>query len=522
METGKVSQSEIVNHIASAMWFCVYENLPKQSSVFSVSTLGFFFKKKLKKKQIGNMILFFQPRNKSINMPNLPMPIISVLSIFLPLFSQPSFLNFLLLFQGHILCKGRRTITEILKQVGLRNIKNYSKYHDFFRKAKWSALKGAEILFLKLVSLTPSEITISIDSTVERRKGPKIKGLGIQRDAVRSTKARKVLVPGLNWLVCAIHIKLPWCNQGWALPFLTILMPPERPLSSSKNKKDLSKVRKHKTMNEWACQVAMLLRRWLGPSKKITIVADSAFATYILANTCIVLGITLVSRMRLDARLFDFPPIPKQGRGRKRLVGKRLPTFKTMFEDPSLIWGKTEVVWYGGEKNNNIEILTGSCLWYGYGIRPVPLNWVLTRNLDNPKEQPVALFSTDIETLPTSIIETFVNRWQIEVTFEEVRRHLGMETQRQWSDNAIDRITPSILASYSIINLIALELHESTGEDIPIQTSSWYKKTHVTFSDVLAYVRMKILKKKYFLWFEKNTEIENKQFEEIINQMVAA
>ena len=243
---------------------------------------------------------------------DLPAAMLSVLSIFLPLFfSNPSYMNFLELFQGHILCKGKKTISEILKSLGLRNVKNYSRYHDFFRKAKWSTLKGAEILLLYIVALIPGEIEISVDSTIERRKGPKIKGLGIQRDAVRSTKSRKVLVPGLNWLVVAIYIKLPWCQQKWALPFLSILMPPEEPLSTSKNEQDLKKLKRHKTLNEWTCQVAMLLRLWIKQPKKITIIADSAFATYILANTCIDLGITLVSRMRLDARTFEFPEKPK-------------------------------------------------------------------------------------------------------------------------------------------------------------------------------------------------------------------
>ena len=95
-----------------------------------------------------------------------------------------------------------------------------------------------------------------------------------------------------------------------------------------------------------------------------------------------------------------------------------------------------------------------------------------------------------------TVTETFVLRWQLEVTFEEARRHLGMETQRQWSDNGIDRITPCILASYSIINLVALATARSKAEDIPIQTSSWYKKIHVTFSDVLTDVRKKILRTK--------------------------
>jgi len=132
------------------------------------------------------------------------------------------------------------------------------------------------------------------------------------------------------------------------------------------------------------------------------------------------------------------------------------------------------------------------------------------------------LFSTDVNALPVTVIEEFVIRWQLEVTFEEARRHLGMETQRQWSDNAIDRITPCILASYSIINLLALANAKSKGEDIPIQTCSWYKKTHATFSDVLAYVRAKILRTKYMHRFDKNNEIEDRDLKEIIEQLSAA
>lgn len=146
----------------------------------------------------------------------------------------------------------------------------------------------------------------------------------MQRDAVRSTKKKKVLTPGLHWLVSTIHITLPWSSRGWALPFLTILMPPKNPLSSSKNHKDINTKYKHKTLNDWACQIASLLRRWLG-SLRLTIVADSSFATYQLANRCIDLSMDLISRVRLDARFFDFPPPPTGKKGRIRLVGNRQP-----------------------------------------------------------------------------------------------------------------------------------------------------------------------------------------------------
>ncbi len=453
-------------------------------------------------------------------MPDLQSSIVSVLSIFLPLFSKPTYKKFLVLFHSHILCRGCRTVTELLKRIGLRENKNYSNYHDFFNKNKWSPLAGSKILFLKLISLLPENKTvyISVDTTVERRKGPYIKSLNIQRDAVRSTKSRKVLTPGLLWLSCTVQIKLPFNERVWALPFLTILIPPKTPLSSSKNKKDMEgKKRKHKTLNVWTCQVVKIIRRWAGESVKISIVGDSAFATYSIANTCIDCKINLTSRMRLDARIFNFPVA--NNKGRKNLVGERLPTFFEMLKDPTLIWEKGEVLWYGG-KMKKIEFITNTSLWYGYGIRPVPIKWALVRDPKNESE-PMVLFSLNLESEPQNIITEYINRWPIEVTFEEARRHLGMESQRQWSDTAIDRETPCILASFSIITLIALELQKNGG-DIPIQTSAWYKKTHVTFSDVLASVRRKILEEKYAPQFDQNTELWRKELAEIINQMVAA
>lgn len=174
---------------------------------------------------------------------NLPGAILNILSIFSPLFSFSVFQNASLLFIGHILCKGRHTIADILRVLHLKNIKNFSKFHWVLSGAKWSALKASKKLFFALLELSGPEIIISIDATIERRKGAKIKGLGRQRDPTKSTKNNKVLTIGLNWLVCAMHIKFPWVDHTWACPFLTILMPPERPLSTSRNKSDLERKR---------------------------------------------------------------------------------------------------------------------------------------------------------------------------------------------------------------------------------------------------------------------------------------
>lgn len=451
-------------------------------------------------------------------MTDLPLAILSVFTIFSPLFSRSIFKNARQLFVGHILCKNRRTIAEILRQLGLKNIKNYSKYHWVLSGAKWCSIQASKILLFSLGKICPQDqdIVISIDSTIERRKGPQIKGLGRQRDAVQSTKENKVLVIGLNWLVCAIHIQFPWISRIWACPFFSVLMPPEKPLSSSKNQSDLKKRRRHKTLNEWACQIVRIIAKWIGKVKNITIVADNAFATYILANTCIDNGVSLISRMKLNARTFEFPTI-KKGKGRPRLVGQRLPIFEKLANDLSQIWQEINVKWYGGI-NKEVSILTGTCLWYSTGIRPVPMKWVLIKT----KSGIAVLFSTNLNHTPEYIIETFVERWQLESTFEECRRHLGIETQRQWSDKSIDRTTPCLFASYSIINLMVLELTKQKNESIPVQQCSWYMKRCATFSDVLNYLRLEVLKTKYFSKFGKKIDLEKSPLYELISLLAAA
>lgn len=80
-----------------------------------------------------------------------------------------------------------------------------------------------------------------------------------------------------------------------------------------------------------------------------------------------------------------------------------------------------------------------------------------------------------------------ISRWSLEVTFEESRAHLGIETQRQWSDLAIERSTPLLFGLYSLVTLFGRALHPD-GQ-IPLAQAAWYHKQTATFRDVLAVVR---------------------------------
>jgi hypothetical protein len=125
-------------------------------------------------------------------------------------------------------------------------------------------------------------------------------------------------------------------------------------------------------------------------------------------------------------------------------------------------------------------------VWYSTGLFAVPLRWVLIRDPEG-RFKPQALLCLDLDADPEQIVRWFVMRWQLEVTFQESRRHLGFETQRQWSELAIRRTTPALLGLFSLITLFAhRRLAPSTKA---VQRVAWYRKAHPTFSDALALVR---------------------------------
>mgnify|MGYP003404220306 CR=1 FL=1 len=100
---------------------------------------------------------------------------------------------------------------------------------------------------------------------------------------------------------------------------------------------------------------------------------------------------------------------------------------------------------------------------------------------------PLPLMSTDINLSAMQILTLYIKRWNLEVTFEEVREHLGVETQRQWSDKAIARTTPILMGLYTVVCLVANRLHEE--RPVEVAQTAWYEKTDATFSDLLKAVR---------------------------------
>jgi len=194
----------------------------------------------------------------------------------------------------------------------------------------------------------------------------------------------------------------------------------------------------------------------------------------------------MIARFRMDAALYE-PAQPVPGKiGRPRKKGQRLPTSETVAADKHTHWKRLKVqVWYG-EKKRDIQITSQTAVWFHNGQPPLPIRWVIVRD---PKSifKTQALLCTDVNISAEQIIQWFVRRWQVEVTFHEVRTHLGVETQRQWADLSILRITPSLLILFSVVTLLA-NLH-ARKQKLPIQQAAWYIKKLPTFSDALNIVK---------------------------------
>jgi hypothetical protein len=404
---------------------------------------------------------------------------------FQPFFSKRVWRIGLVMIVGAILAPGKRTVTAVLRIMGLSQERHFQNYHRVLNRAVWSNLAlSAVLLRLLLETFLPvGPVVIGIDETIERRRGAKIRAKGIYRDPVRSSKSHFVKANGLRWISIMLLVRIPWAVRIWALPFLTVLAPSERYYENS--------LRSHKKLTDWARQMGMQVRRWL-PDRKVILVADSSYAALELLDNLLTLPnpVYMVTQLRLDAALYQAAPIhERKPVGRPRKKGARLPTLRTVLSNEQTNWQKVTVDNWYGQGPTPVEISSETAVWYHNGMPPVPIRWVLVRD-PKGKFESRALLCTDRVATPVQILQWFVRRWQVEVTFQEVRTHLGVETQRQWSDKAIARVTPILLGLFSWITLLA---HQSQAKGaIPVRQAAWYAKPTPTFSDTIALVRRQI------------------------------
>ena len=419
-------------------------------------------------------------------MPTLPAVIVTLLLPFEHLFDRRTWRKAQLLVVGAVLSPGKRTVSSALSILGIGQHGDFAIFHQVLNRARWQPLQLSRVLLLLAVGrlgASTEALVFGIDETVERRWGRKIAAKGKYRDPVRSTDDQVVMTPGLQWVSLMLLTRIGWAGRHWALPFLTALVP--------SNRYDWLKGRRHKRFTDYAQQMLDCLRRWL-PERDLVVVCDGGYAKrdFLLHCQSMSKPIVVITKLRKDASLYQPAPPRRPGQiGRPRVVGARLPSPTAVLDDPATPWTPCRATTSDGA-DLMIELTSGVALWYRGGYPSVHMRWVVVRHLEEPLG-PHALLCTDIDADPLQIVQWYLLRWQVEVTFEELRAHLGMETQRQWSERAIARTTPALFGLFSVVTLAADVLIEQQGGILP-RTTAWYAKTNPTFADAIALVRRHI------------------------------
>jgi hypothetical protein len=412
-------------------------------------------------------------------------PPLSLLTPFAVAFTAPTFRHVLVLVSGTILASGRRTVASALRAVGLGGERRFATYHRVLNRDVWSALVLSRLLLDVLVRtfLAPDvPLELVVDGTLERRRGRKVAWKGRFHDATRSQSGHVVTSDGTRWVCVMLLAPVPWSRRRWALPFLAI--PTFTPAISAKLGKP------HRTAPERTEILVRLIRRWQ-PHRAIRLVGDGGFAVLRLAHVCRTTRVRLVSRLVLNAQLYDPPRVrPASTPGVKPKKGPRQPKpvdrlDATTAAASHTAWQRQVVAWYGHQQRR-LDLATGTALWHTDGSDPLPIRWVLVRDPQG-RLSPYARFCTDQAVDALAILAAYLQRWNVEVTFEEARAHLGLETQRQWTTRA--ELADAHAVRCGLISVVVLMAHAAHPDRLPTRRAAWYPTPEATFSDALAAVR---------------------------------
>jgi hypothetical protein len=402
-------------------------------------------------------------------------PLVSAFSI---AFTRPTFQRVVVLLFGAIMALRQHTVTALLRTAGPLARGHWSDFHRVLCLRVWSNWPLGRVLAALVLELLPKDqpVICPVDDTTPQHKGKQVYGKGRHHDACRSTHSHVVWVWGHKWVVLAINVKFPFAVRPWALPVLCALYRPEE-LNTQEG-------RRHKTPIHLAMQLIAVLMHWF-PERKFILVGDGGYASHQLANFCYHhrRHVTLVSRFHPDANLYDAPPARRGKTGRPRLKGRKLPA-------PSQVVARSKrrrftVNWYGGQ-TRRVELVWGQGHWYKGGEGLVPIRWVFVHDLQGTHRDEY-FYTTDLTLPADKLVSLFTGRWSIEVTFQEVRRHLGFATPRNWSQKSVLRTAPCLLGLFSLVSLIFARLWRQARMEP--RSDTWYVKKEWTFSDAIAAVR---------------------------------
>ena len=367
---------------------------------------------------------------------SVPSTIRALFSSFEPVFSAPSFQNFVTMVSGWMLCNGRRTLTRVLLcGRGSARRKHFSTLYRFFSRATWDTDHLGHALCSLLLPLVGQRIVVIVDDTLCRRSGPHFWGAAMHHDPLTSSYRRGTVAGrlvrwafGHNWVVLAIHVPLPWSPaRGAAVPILWRLY---------RGKKGCPKAT-YRKKTELARELVDLVASWLPQDRELLVTADGEYACHTVVR-CLPAGAHFTGPMLMDAALYDRPSAkPKGQRGPQPKKGARLPSPRDLAQDASVRWHTITPTMYGREVR--VKIKTHMVLWYTVAYTRA-VRMIVTRHPTGRLEDR-AYFSTDLSLSVQDVLEDYAKRWSLEVTFRDAKQHLGLQDPQNgwWRRNKRNR-----------------------------------------------------------------------------------
>jgi hypothetical protein len=428
-------------------------------------------------------------------------------------FTAPGFRHFVRLLTAWVLVTGCHTISRMIQlSCALASRRHHAAFYRFFSEGRWSLDAIGHAVFRTLRPWLPERVLLLVDDTLCPRCGPQIFGAGVHLDTTQSIYAGPgrrldVFRFGHNWVVLAVWVPCPWRPEsGWAVPILFRLLRAKKSTAAGAYRK----------RSELAAEMIAQVAAWRDSAHPLYVVGDGAYCCKTVLHA-LPPDVFFVGPLRLDAALYELPRGVTR-RGRPRQKGYRIagPRHRLANED---VWRRLEVGLYAGRVP--LEIWTELCLWYpSAGSRPVRV--VGTRD---PRErlEPRAFVCTDPSIDPGVLLTLYACRWQIEVTFRDIKQELGFgEARNGWwrrphgrrADARRNRVGPRRVrgaqaalrtaplagVAYALVVRWYLQ-HGDPRADVSSarKRAPWYTtKAHPSFADMLAALRRQLWRQQFW------------------------
>jgi DDE superfamily endonuclease len=422
---------------------------------------------------------------------HVPVSLDGLLSLLAPCFTQPTFQTFRALLVGQVSQTGRRTVCGMLVGARLSGVWEHSRAHRFFSRARWEPDQlGSALAALIVDRFVPAgeAVTVAVDDTLLQRWGRKVWGCFYHHDATANSE-KAAVAWGNNWVVVGICVTLPFLERTVCLPVLLRLWRPRRGEHAKIDKPDPERPGKPAMAREMTCLLAARL-----PGRRIDVVGDAAYATE--AWRGLPAQVTITSRLRANAAIYQPAPERTGKRGRPRKWGRRLGKLAEIAIDPTTNWVEHTVSRYGNTETLMLHVI--DCLWEPLGP-DTPVRVILVRDTTKPASYQLALITTDLHSTPAQIVERYSDRWAIEVCFEEAKHQAGVGDAENRTEKAVQRTVPFQFLTITL-TICWYALHGHHPDDVAEHRARapWYlSKTNPSFADMLAKLRRTIIADQY-------------------------